>query len=41
VSLVLRALFLVLVRPAGALLRARRDVLRLAQPESTNWRSGR
>jgi len=39
-NVVLRALFVVLVRPAGVFVRGR-DLLRLRQPEATNWRSAR
>jgi hypothetical protein len=39
VELVLRALFLVVIRPAGVLLRLRGDRLALRRPQSTNWRS--
>jgi hypothetical protein len=38
VNVVLRALFVAVVRPAGLLLRGR-DPLRLRPPADTNWRS--
>jgi len=39
-EVVLRVLFLGVIRPAGVVLR-RRDALRLRQPASTNWRPAR
>ncbi len=36
-SFAFRMLFFGFVRPAGALLRLRRDTLRLVRPDGTNW----